>query len=258
MRIELIDVSYKKNLKNINISLSNNYINCIVGENGSGKSLLLDIICKKIKNSNGVIKYSKGTISYLEQNSKYNNNCKNVYTELKKVLEKNSVLMDNLDRYILNAIKKFNLEKGVLEKKYNELSFIDYRKIKLIELLLSNTDCIVLDEPTLGFNELEKKQFVKMIKQMKRKYLKMFIISTTDMELVNIINEYIFILNKGKVFTHGKYYDVFANYISLKSDIIDLPLIVQFNKMFYDKKNIKLLLRNDINDLLKDLYRLKW
>lgn len=250
MIIEINKLHYKKFLKNISLILDSTNINCIIGSTGSGKSLLLDLINNSIKSSK--------SISYLKQVNNRNNENKNIYNNLKKILINNKILDIECDKYIKNAFKKFNMSKDILDKSYNELHFIDYRKVKLVEVFLSNSKLVLLDEPTLGFNQYEKNNFIKMVKQIKRKYSKLFVIATSDMELVSLLGDYIIILENGNIDYQGYKKDIFSDYNYLSNKEINIPQIIRFNKLFFEKKHEKLLPRNDTSDLLKDICRYKW
>ena len=63
------------------------------------------------------------------------------------------------------------------------------------------------------------------------------------------------ILNKGKIKQAGDKNDILSNIKLLKENDIEIPKIIEFINLVYEKKGIKLNYTLDINELIKDIYR---
>ena len=60
------------------------------------------------------------------------------------------------------------------------------------------------------------------------------------------------LLYNGKIVLEGTKYDIFKKDLSKYK--LSIPKIIEFEKLTYSKKNIRLGYRDEINDLIKDIY----
>jgi len=73
--------------------------------------------------------------------------------------------------------------------------------------------------------------------------------------MLHKICDYIYVIDDGEIIIEGNKYDVFKNYDELKKRKIAIPRIIQFSELVKEKKQINMGYRDEINDLLKDIYR---
>ena len=186
MEFKLENVSKKIDgieiIKNVNIVLESGHIYGFIGRNGSGKTMLLKMICGFIKPSTGKI--------LLNNNDIYK---KNFFTDdIKALIESPKFIndlsgFDNLkllagiqkkitDNSIEEWLKKFGLfsEK---DKLYSKYSLGMKQKIGIIQVLMENPNVIILDEPFNGLDEKSVK-LVKDILMTEKKNGKLIIISS--------------------------------------------------------------------------------
>ena len=88
---------------------------------------------------------------------------------------------------------------------------------------------------------------------MKKRYNKTVIIVSNDTDMLLEISDHIVLLDKGKIVLEGDKYDVFKQ--DLEQYGVKKPKIIEFEQMVLKEKNIKIGYRDDINDLMKDVYR---
>ena len=69
------------------------------------------------------------------------------------------------------------------------------------------------------------------------------------------ISDNIYLINNGDLIKYGDKYDIFTDFELLKEHNIILPNTILFSKKVLDKTGKKIGYRDDINDLLKDIYR---
>lgn len=168
----------------------------IIGNNGIGKTSLLNIILNKIKFSGNKILENKnfGFLSQedsIEQIELISSKKKEIekliskeeiindsekYTQLLE--EYNNLIQENDFAKLEESIKIFNSNKELFEKE--NLSGGEIIKLKLIKLFSQNYDYYLLDEPT-NYLDLESKYY--LIKKLNQ--LKSFIIISHDVELLN-------------------------------------------------------------------------
>ena len=144
-------------LKDVNFSIYDGEIVCIVGPSGSGKSTILNLISGLIKPTKGSVKV-KGEIGYMFQHDhlfEWRNIYKNVLLglEIKKKLTKENI--DSVDRMIsLYGLEKF---KNHLP---SQLSGGMRQRVALIRTLAISPSILLLDEP---FGALDYQTKIKVI-----------------------------------------------------------------------------------------------
>lgn len=248
-------------LENINLMIKNNTITGIIGSNGSGKTTLVDLIDGLLKPTAGTIKYNNmdvfdsKEIGYLFQNPKNQFFSRTVKQELQASAIINNYKVNSLEKRVLDVLKIVNLNQEILSKNPLMLSNSEAKKVALASILMYNPKLIILDEPTLNLDDKSKLEFVKLIKMLKNRYKKTIIIISHDIDLLHKIVDNVVVLFKGKKVLEGNKYDVFKNTKILKKYGLLPPKIIMFSNKVLNKKNIKLGYRDDINDLIKDIYR---
>jgi len=202
--IEINNVSKKfKNvtvLDSINMILKENSIYAFVGHNGSGKSVLLKLICCFYIPTNGTILIDK--INYNETNSFPNNirafiESPNFIPDLTGLenLQLLAKIQNKIsDKEIIDALEVVNLLEEKT-KKYCEYSLGMKQKLGIASVLMENPKIMILDEPFNGIDEKSKKQIIDYIKMIKKD--KIIIITSHIKEEINSIADIIYEFNNG-------------------------------------------------------------
>jgi len=259
----------KKILSDINCDFKENTVTGISGASGSGKTTLVEIINalilpnygdvevgstiinKNIKSIN--IKNLRKKIGLVFQFPEEQFFCSTVKEEIEFGIKSLNKPVKDVDKHIKDALLMVGLDDSYLDKKTYSLSGGEKRKIAIASILALNPKIIILDEPTIGLDNSSKENLVKIIKMLKSRYNKIVIIVSNDTDLLLKICDKIIILDNGKIVLCGNKYDVF------KCDIekygLKKPKIIEFEQLVLKDKGIKLLYRDDINDLMKDVYR---
>jgi energy-coupling factor transport system ATP-binding protein len=161
----------------------------------------------------------------------------------------------DIEKRVVNALKMVGLNKDYLYRNPFTLSSGEKRKIAIASILAYNPSIIILDEPTIGLDSISKKKLVELIRTLKNRYKKTIILVSHDVDLIHQISDKIIVLNDGKVVLDGNKYDVFKHEAELKKYGIKLPKAIEFSNLVYKKTGKKIGYRDDINDILKDVYR---
>jgi ABC-type multidrug transport system ATPase subunit len=135
-----------------------NQIHLIMGENGTGKTTLLNIIAGYIKPEYGHIESNKVNISYLKS-LKYIPSHLTVKAYFDLLYTYYQWTYDPL------LMHYFNIP---LHKKIDTLSFGQKQKLMILQSFMGSPDIILLDEPLIGLDSESIRLFELYIKSMKQ------------------------------------------------------------------------------------------
>lgn len=206
MKIEVKNVSKKfKNetvLKNVNLHFESNHIYGLNGKNGSGKTILLKMLCGLNYPTNGEITYDGKKID--ENLYKYNygaliehpnffNNLSG-FENLKLLAEiKNIINEEDINR-ILDVVN-LTSEK---DKKFGKYSLGMKQKLGIAQAIMENQDIIYLDEPFNGIDTASVNKIKEFLKKEKKKG-KIIVISSHNMDDLIELSDFIYYFEKGQV-----------------------------------------------------------
>lgn len=174
-------------------------------------------------------------------------------------------------------VLSYKSRKNILEKlKFNLTSKYElykksrkYKKDIVIESLSSNYDLVKLEmwyqlyksnkitilEPSIILDYDEIIKLIKLLKSIKLKYDISIEIFSKDTDFLISIVDYIFIKKHDIIIKEDKKDIILLDEKLLIDNKIKIPDIVSLINYINKEKNIKLSFRDNINDLLKDIYR---
>lgn len=204
MKIEVKNVSKKFKtdvLKNINIEFKEGNIYGLNGRNGSGKSVLLKIIC-------GLYKPTTGEVLF--DNKNYNEN--NMYVpNLRAMIESPNFFPDLTGLENLKLLAEIQNKIGVKEiedslklvnlyeekdKKYSEYSLGMKQKLAIAQVIMENPKIMIFDEPMNGIEEHTVEKILKYLKEIKKD--KIIILSSHIKDDLKIADK-IYHFDEGKI-----------------------------------------------------------
>ncbi|MBF1203474.1 ABC transporter ATP-binding protein [Parvimonas micra] len=197
----------KEVLKDVNFSLDEGNILCILGPSGCGKTTILNSIGGFIKNNSGKIFLNGEDISSLNPEDRnistvfqsyglFTN--KNVLENVAYGLKFRSVKKQDRINKSLEILKIVGLE-GYEYRKVHELSGGQRQRVALARSLVISPRLILLDEP---FSNLDKNLRITMRNEIKKlvKYFKMTtILVTHDQEDAFTMADRVILMNEGKI-----------------------------------------------------------
>jgi len=257
-------------LDDINLEIKHGKINGIIGHSGSGKTTFLELLNALLLPTMGNIQIGnynieknikikdinklRFEIGFVFQNPKEQFFLSTVKKEIAFGMENFSYKTEQLDNRIIEALKMVGLDESYLERNPMELSNGEMRKVAIASVLVFNPKVLIFDEPTIGLDSVSKESFIKMLKRLKKKFNKTIIIVTHDMDFIHRLADYLFVLQNGKIVLEGNKYDVFKQEDIDKYGIVR-PIVMEFAYQVEKQKGVKLGYRDDVNDLIKDVYR---
>ena len=189
-------------LNNINMTLESGNIYGIIGQNGSGKSVLLKIICAFYIPSQGEV---------LIDNINYCNG-KNFPKNLRALIEKNAFLPDisgfnNLkllakienkitDEEINESLKIVNLYEEK-DKMFSKYSMGMKQKLGIASVLMEDPEIIILDEPFNGIDEESKEKITNELIKIKNN--KIIIITSHIKDEITSLCDHVFEMKNRKI-----------------------------------------------------------
>lgn len=278
MEIEFKDVSFKYKLDNkkeevildnINFKIDNSKIHAFIGNSCSGKSLLAELISalvkptrgtilidnkainsKKIKNINSL----RSNIGYIYKipNDMFLTN--NVKSEIGFGLKYYKYKLEIIDKRIMDSLTLVGLDESYLNKSINSLSLSEKKKVAIAAVLTYNPKVVIFDEPTIGFNEKDKKELIRLIRNLKVKYNKTVIVLTKDVDFAYRTCNNIFILSDGNIVSEGNEEILTDKNLLDKYDLF-YPKCLDFVNIANEKKNANLEYYKEVGDLIKGVYR---
>lgn len=202
--IRNLSKKFKDNLvlDNVNLKFESGNIYGFVGENGSGKSVLLKLICSFYIPSNGEILIDN--INYCD-NSSFPNNLRAFIDESSFYPEKTG--LENLkelakiqnkinEEKIIEALKIVNLYEEK-DKKFYEYSMGMKQKLGIASVIMENPDIMIFDEPFNGVDEKSKEKIIDYLKKIKNK--KIIIVSSHIKEDINKLCDQLYYFEKGTI-----------------------------------------------------------
>lgn len=200
-------------LANIDIELNSNEVHVIMGENGSGKSLLMQIASGFIGANDGSIYYKGNLINNSNKNSQLLDNTifirqdatmlktlsipENIYFQNLPFKFKPLKIVDynQLKSQCMNLIKELNLPFDV-EDEVTSLGLAQRQIAEVCRAYVSNADVVILDEPTAVLNDYEKNILYDMILKIKERGSGIFYI-THSLDEVFAVGDRISVVKKG-------------------------------------------------------------
>ena len=264
IKIENLTKYYNNILAVDNLSLDINAgeIFGFIGPNGAGKSTTIRCILKLVNKTDGKIYINNKLIDQSEDYKKYIGYLPsevNLYGEytVKEMLEFSAGFYNkNLNERIKYLSKKLDLE---MNKKIEELSFGNLKKVGIVIALMHEPEILILDEPTSGLDPLKQEVFFELLREEKKKGTTIFF-SSHNLSEVKKICDRVGIIKNGKlvnISTVSKLNETDINIVTIVSkDINKFKLSKEINIQDKKENYIKFIYKGDINNLINFLNKI--
>lgn len=255
-------------LSNINLEIESAKITSIMGKSGSGKTTLVEMLDGLIIPTKGSIKIGSSIISIdndtkvntirekigiVFQNSHEQFFLDTVEKEISFAVKHLNKSVKNIKKHVLDALTMVGLDETYLSRNPFNLSNGERKKVAIASVLCANPKVLILDEPTIGLDNESIDSLIHLIRLLKKRYEKTIIIVSKNSDFVHKISDKVVVLCDGKIVLEGSKYDVFTKDIEKYG--LKKPKIIEFEQYVRENKGIRLLYRDEINDLMKDIYR---
>ena len=205
--------SYQKVLDNISISFKSNEFVCILGESGSGKSSLLNIIGGLDNDYKGSININNLNIKYINQDEYRKNNIGFIFQNFNLInslsvidniilpIERDNISYRKKRNRAISLLRKLNIY-TLKNKKINELSGGQKQRVAIARGLITNPRIILADEPTGALDEENSKNILEILKEINKEG-KLVIVVTHSKKVIDYSTRVIEIKD-GKIYKDKK------------------------------------------------------
>jgi phospholipid/cholesterol/gamma-HCH transport system ATP-binding protein len=214
IKMEHLKKSFGNNhvLRDINLVITKGENLAILGQSGTGKSVLIKCIVGLVEIDDGKLLIYGKNISELKERELIEIQKKvgflfqsgalydsmtvreNLEFPLRKQLS--SIPKDKLESIVTEALSDVGLEKAI-DKTPSELSGGMRKRLGLARTLILKPEIMLYDEPTTGLDPITSKEISNLILEVQRKYHTTSIIITHDIECTKLTADRIIVIKSG-------------------------------------------------------------
>ena len=194
------------------ISFMSGAINILIGPNGAGKSTLLDIISGNENFDSGSITLKAKNldefsihglakeIAYVPQKLDWNGNLKVIDIILFSLYpHQKDAKIQSTDQIRLDKIIEELKIESFLERRFDELSGGEQKRVAIASALFQNTDIVILDEPFAALDPIYRKTVADFLMKWNQEYGTTMIFTVHDLYLAHYIGDYFWGLSQGRL-----------------------------------------------------------
>lgn len=236
IKIDNVTFGYDKKLKVLeyfNLNIKENECAAIIGENGAGKSTILQLIVGLFNSFEGTIiaaeidVKNKKTLNELRkkvgfvfQDSESQLFMNNVYEDI--AFGPKNYSIDNVEKRVNDVLKYLEIE-HIKDKPIFNLSGGEKKLVSLATVLVMEPEILLFDEPTIALDPKHRRIILNQIKKTRGTK----VIATHDLDMVYEICDRVILINKGRVIVDGIPEDILTNKYLLEKYGLELPLCMQ-------------------------------
>lgn len=190
---------YTKALENVSLEIEEGEFVSIIGSSGCGKSTILSIIARLMKQTEGEIKLQNDSLT--ESELKIGYMLQQDYLFPWKTIINNILLgpkiAQNINEKTIDLAKQLlaEVELGHTENLYpSELSGGMRQRIALVRTLITNPDILLFDEPFSALDYVTKLRLENLVAKMMKTYHKTAILVTHDLAEAISMSDRIFLM----------------------------------------------------------------
>ena len=214
----------------------------ILGRSGSGKSVLIKIICGLLKPDKGSVNVLgkqmgklatdelqelRRRIGFSFQNSAlYDSMTVRENLEFPLVRNKKGMKRNDIDNAVSTVLKDVGLL-SMIDSMPSELSGGQKKRIGVARTLILHPEIMLYDEPTAGLDPITSVEINRLINDVQKKYNTTSIIITHDLTCAKETGNRVAMLLKGKIEREGKFEEVFNTNIKEIKDFYNYNFITE-------------------------------
>ncbi|WP_283584232.1 sugar ABC transporter ATP-binding protein [Limosilactobacillus difficilis] len=192
-------------LRDVDLTIHRGSIHALLGENGTGKSTLMNILTGLIPDDGGEIVLTKGVkITFIHQELSLVNDL-TVYENLflgHEIIKHGFMDRKTMIQQSKAALNRIGvrLDPAALVK---DLGPSEKQIVEITRALLQNNDLIIMDEPTSSLTDVEIDHLFEVMKQLSQQGISIIFISHKLQEVLKVCDEYT-VMRDGRVVLDGQ------------------------------------------------------
>ncbi|MEC0091515.1 ABC transporter ATP-binding protein [Paenibacillus macquariensis] len=208
MVVQMVAVKKKRRNKIIgplNLSIPQGYVVVLVGENGSGKSTMMNMLMQTVIPDEGDItwfgqSYPSGIPPEIKQQIGYVSEKSNLEEDLmtaQEVAKFRSYWYTDWDDMLLQKLfKSFNIPANT---KLNKMSKGERRKVEISVALASRPKLLLLDEPSSGLDPFAWKRMIDELQEYMAQGESTILLSTHIVDEIRRLADFIILVHQGRI-----------------------------------------------------------
>lgn len=252
MRIEVENLSYAYGeskallntaLDNVSLTIEEGEFFGIIGQTGSGKSTFVQHLNGLIKAGKNVGKLTVGEFDLCDKKCDYKELRSRVgmifqYPEHQLFAEtvKEDVAFglknfmpdlkeDQIEQMVKDALETVGLNyQKIKDKSPFDLSGGQKRRVAIAGVIVTKPEVLVLDEPVAGLDPQGKREFMALLKNLHKSFVKTIVLVSHDMDLVAENCTRAAVFSHGKIIAQGSPKQIFADRSMLEQIGLELPV----------------------------------
>jgi energy-coupling factor transport system ATP-binding protein len=234
-------------LKNISLSINRGETLAIVGENGAGKTTL-------VKHMNGLLKPTSGVV-LIDGEDTRNKSVAQLSRKVGVAFQNpdHQLFSDTVEHEITFALRNFGFESSAVEERLrlalNFFGLEEYRqsspltlsggekkRLTLACILAWDPEVVVLDEPTVGQDALQKRKLTDITRTLTATG-KTVVVVSHDVEFLWPLQPRLLVLSRGKILADGAISELMMDDELLQRARVTPPQLIQVYKCIERKPN---------------------
>jgi energy-coupling factor transport system ATP-binding protein len=196
--------------------------------NGLLKPTIGDVYVEGLNTKNVTVAELSRKVGIVFQNADYQLFAQTVYDEIAFALKNFGFEEEEIKKRVDNVLEFFSLKQYV-ENSPLLLSGGEKKRVALASVLVYDPKVLILDEPTIGLDFVQKKNLKNLISNMKNRN-KTIIIVTHDLDFVAEIAERVVVMKNGRILRIDSSREIFYDEDLLTNADLITPSIVRITK----------------------------
>jgi urea transport system ATP-binding protein len=213
LEVSNLDAYYGESiiLNQVNVSVPDGQVVCLLGRNGVGKTTFLKSIMGLVNTPSGTIQFdgrgiiAQPTYQRARQGLGYVPQGRDIFPQL--TVEENLLLglevCGNRGSIGEKMYDLFPVLKTMLKRKGGDLSGGQQQQLAIARALVSNPKMLILDEPTEGIQPSVIQDIGNVVKRLKREGNITILIVEQYLEFVMDVSDYYYVMDKGHIVLEG-------------------------------------------------------